>query len=50
MDDVDCVAGERPWLDPADQRGLAIDEAKVVFWGLYTARATPACVDDDEEE
>jgi Fe2+ or Zn2+ uptake regulation protein len=25
-EDVDCVAGEKPCLEPADRRGFAIDE------------------------
>ncbi|GAA2832902.1 Fur family transcriptional regulator [Crossiella cryophila] len=31
--DVDCVRGQRPCLDPADTAGFAVDEAEVVFWG-----------------
>ena len=38
-EDVDCVAGERPCLDPDDEHGFTIDEAEVVFWGLC-----PACM------
>ena len=38
-EDVDCVAGQRPCLEPADGHGFTIDEAEVVFWGLC-----PACV------
>jgi Fur family ferric uptake transcriptional regulator len=38
-EDVDCVVGARPCLEPADEHGFAIDEAEVVFWGLC-----PACV------
>jgi Fur family ferric uptake transcriptional regulator len=38
-EDVDCVVGERPCLEPADEHGFAIDEAEVVFWGLC-----PACL------
>ena len=38
-EDVDCVVGERPCLEPADEHGYTIDEAEVVFWGLC-----PACV------
>ena len=33
-EDVDCVAGERSCLEPADEHGFTIDEAEVVFWGL----------------
>jgi Fur family ferric uptake transcriptional regulator len=39
-EDVDCVVGERPCLEPADEHGFAIDEAEVVFWGLCPACAT----------
>jgi Fur family ferric uptake transcriptional regulator len=37
-EDVDCVVGERPCLEPVDEHGFVIDEAEVVFWGLC-----PAC-------
>jgi Fur family transcriptional regulator, stress-responsive regulator len=33
-EDVDCAAGERPCLTPADEQGFAVDEAEVIFWGL----------------
>jgi Fur family transcriptional regulator, stress-responsive regulator len=33
-EDVDWVAGARPCLIPADERGFAVDEAEVVFWGM----------------
>ncbi|WAL63456.1 Fur family transcriptional regulator [Amycolatopsis cynarae] len=33
-EDVDCVTGQRPCLTPSDERGYALDEAEVVFWGL----------------
>jgi Fe2+ or Zn2+ uptake regulation protein len=36
-EDVDCVVGERPCLEPASGHGFAIDEAEVVFWGLCQA-------------
>ncbi|GGU91062.1 transcriptional regulator FurA [Actinomadura cremea] len=32
--DVDCAVGEAPCLTASDDRGYAIDEAEVVFWGL----------------
>jgi Fur family transcriptional regulator, stress-responsive regulator len=38
IQDVDCVVGERPCLDPAAGHGFAVDEAEVTFWGLC-----PAC-------
>ena len=33
IDDVDCVIGAPPCLEPPDN-GYLIDEAEVVFWGL----------------
>jgi Fur family ferric uptake transcriptional regulator len=32
--DVDCAAGETPCLTASDDRGFAIDEAEVTYWGL----------------
>ncbi len=32
--DVDCAVGEVPCLTAADDRGFAIDEAEVTYWGL----------------
>lgn len=31
--DVDCATGETPCLDASNDRGFAIDEAEVIFWG-----------------
>ncbi len=31
--DVDCAVGDTPCLTAADDRGYAIDEAEVVYWG-----------------
>jgi Fe2+ or Zn2+ uptake regulation protein len=36
--DVDCVAGQAPCLEPADDAGFKIDEAEITFWGIC-----PAC-------
>lgn len=33
-EDVDCVVGPAPCLEPADASGYVVDEAEVVFWGL----------------
>ncbi|MCP2258034.1 Fur family transcriptional regulator, ferric uptake regulator [Streptoalloteichus tenebrarius] len=33
-EDVDCVVGARPCLDPSDTAGFEVDEAEVLFWGL----------------
>jgi Fur family ferric uptake transcriptional regulator len=32
--DVDCAVGETPCLTASDDRGFAIDEAEVIYWGL----------------
>jgi Fur family ferric uptake transcriptional regulator len=32
--DVDCVVGDAPCLEPEDDHGFAVDEAEVLFWGL----------------
>jgi hypothetical protein len=41
-EDVDCVVGARPCLEPVDDPGFALDEAEVVFWGLC-----PGCIAAD---
>ncbi|MBJ6999018.1 transcriptional repressor [Streptomyces sp. CRPSP2-6A1] len=42
--DVDCAVGEAPCLTAADDRGFAIDEAEVVYWGVcpdcFTGRSS----------
>ncbi|MET7656303.1 MULTISPECIES: Fur family transcriptional regulator [unclassified Streptomyces] len=42
--DVDCAVGHAPCLTASDDRGFAIDEAEVIYWGLCpdcsTARST----------
>lgn len=32
--DVDCAVGRAPCLSASDDRGFAIDEAEVIYWGL----------------
>lgn len=32
-EDVDCVVGAAPCLEPSTAEGFVIDEAEVVFWG-----------------
>jgi Fur family transcriptional regulator, stress-responsive regulator len=32
--DVDCVVGDAPCLDPSFARGFDVDEAEITFWGL----------------
>ena len=34
MADVDCAVGAAPCLTAVDDRGFAIDEAEVIYWGL----------------
>ncbi|TWV55902.1 transcriptional repressor [Streptomyces misionensis] len=42
--DVDCAVGDAPCLTAADDRGFAIDEAEVVYWGVcpdcFTGRSS----------
>ncbi|HET9143405.1 Fur family transcriptional regulator [Actinophytocola sp.] len=33
-EDVDCVVGLAPCLEPSSSAGFVLDEAEVVFWGL----------------
>ncbi|MBB5958958.1 Fur family ferric uptake transcriptional regulator [Saccharothrix tamanrassetensis] len=33
-EDVDCVHGAAPCLEPSDAAGFVVDEAEVLFWGL----------------
>src|SRR4029453_7359713 len=41
--DIDCAVGETPCLPASDDRGYAIDEAEVVYWGICPAcNGTPA--------
>lgn len=52
-DDVDCVVGIQPCLEPIDGHGFAVDEAEVVFWGLCptcSAAGPPADRNPDYEE
>jgi Fur family ferric uptake transcriptional regulator len=34
IEDVDCVVGHRPCLEPSVAHGFLIEEAEVVFWGI----------------
>ncbi|MBN6035179.1 Fur family transcriptional regulator [Amycolatopsis sp. 195334CR] len=43
-EDVDCVHGEAPCLEPSATAGFRVDEAEVVFWGLC-----PDCTHHQEE-
>jgi Fe2+ or Zn2+ uptake regulation protein len=37
VEDVDCAVGEAPCLIASDDRGYAIDEAEVIYWGLCSS-------------
>ncbi|WP_172382499.1 Fur family transcriptional regulator [Streptomyces sp. MNP-20] len=34
IEDVDCSVGHAPCLEPGDDRGFAVDEAEIIWWGL----------------
>lgn len=34
IEDVDCGVGAAPCLDPIEDKGFAIDEAEITWWGL----------------
>ncbi|MGW0706305.1 Fur family transcriptional regulator [Streptomyces sp. NPDC002643] len=38
--DVDCAVGHAPCLTASDDRGFAIDEAEVIYWGLCPSCST----------
>ena len=40
--DVDCAVGHAPCLTASDDRGFAIDEAEVIYWGLCPDCSTTA--------
>ncbi|MEU3272666.1 Fur family transcriptional regulator [Saccharomonospora sp. NPDC006951] len=44
-EDVDCVHGAAPCLEPSETAGFAVDEAEIVFWGLC-----PMCTKTHHEE
>ena len=37
---VDCAVGHAPCLTASDDRGFAVDEAEVIYWGLCPACTT----------
>lgn len=41
-EDVDCVHGAAPCIEPSDTAGFTVDEAEVVFWGLCPDCTGPA--------
>ena len=44
-EDIDCVVGAAPCVDPSEAHGFVVDEAEVVFWGLC-----PVCQDTRDGE
>ncbi|HWM05265.1 MAG TPA: Fur family transcriptional regulator [Actinophytocola sp.] len=44
-EDVDCVVGVAPCLDPSESAGYVVDEAEVVFWGYC-----PDCTRERESD
>jgi Fur family ferric uptake transcriptional regulator len=40
--DVDCAVGDTPCLTASNDRGFAIDEAEVTYWGVCPACAAAA--------
>ncbi|MPY60694.1 Fur family transcriptional regulator [Streptomyces spongiae] len=40
--DVDCAVGHTPCLTASDDRGFAVDEAEVIYWGLCPNCSTPS--------
>jgi len=38
--DVDCAVGHTPCLTASDDRGFAIDEAEVTYWGTCSSCST----------
>ncbi|GGX18616.1 Fur family transcriptional regulator [Streptomyces lomondensis] len=38
--DVDCAVGHAPCLTASDDRGFAVDEAEVIYWGLCPSCST----------
>ena len=46
--DVDCAVGTTPCLTASDDRGYAIDEAEVIYWGRCPECAAAARAAGDE--
>lgn len=34
IDDIDCVSGAAPCMEPGEDRGNSLEEAEVMFWGV----------------
>jgi len=46
IEDVDCVVGAAPCLDPSLAHGYDVDEAEITFWGLCPACQTARAAED----
>jgi Fur family ferric uptake transcriptional regulator len=45
IEDVDCAVGAAPCLRPSEDRGFALDQAEVTFWGVC-----PRCQNTEPRE
>lgn len=34
VEDIDCLIGTAPCLDPVEDKGFVIDEAEITWWGI----------------
>jgi Fe2+ or Zn2+ uptake regulation protein len=50
IEDVDCVVGRRPCLEPAATHGFRIVEAEVIFWGICPACQNPVPPQETETD
>lgn len=46
--DIDCAVGATPCLTASNDRGFAIDEADVTYWGLCPGCAAAAAIDGED--
>jgi Fur family transcriptional regulator, stress-responsive regulator len=46
-EDVDCVVGVAPCLEPSATQGFVLDEAEVIFWGLCPTCARHGLYQDE---
>jgi len=47
VEDVDCVVGAAPCLQPSDAHGYALQVAEVTFWGVCPGCASTGATADD---
>ena len=50
VEDVDCAVGAAPCLKPAEDRGYALDEAEVIYWGHCPACRNATSHDTDNQQ